>query len=192
MQTTTKARLTRAQALILLQTPLIQREETDTPTDEREDGWQFCLLKGPVRGLVCLWAWKIHLIWKCCATAKHCDLSTQHSTLQLHVRSKQSAGLQGKNSLSSLRFLKTASLTEGIQRQHLTQKLGKKAGAHLLPLMPRWQLERQIKRTDIFKSLTPSHHGMQAVLRSNRLTQFLWLWCTFCSSSRTVTEKGGN
>lgn len=45
------------------------------------------------------------------------------------------------------------------------------------------------QKKSIFNSLTLSHRGTQAFLRSNRLTPFLWLWCPFCISSRTTMAK---
>lgn len=47
--------------------------------------------------------------------------------------------------------------------------------------------QKEIKRI----TLRPSHRGVQAFLRSNRLTHFLWLQCPLCLSSWTATAKAG-
>lgn len=54
---------------------------------------------------------------------------------------------------------------------------------------PWLSVEQQIKRRNNFKSLAWRHRGKQAALRSNRLTQFLWLWWPF-RAGRWQQEEG--
>lgn len=153
--------------------------------------------------LVCI---KIYR-WKCCATVKTTvsslfsipDYSFMFELSRVQV-------YRGSKVFSVFPFCMSEEeecLTGDIRWQHLTRLF--KWGVHFKkPLYTRYNRGNMPvsthttaavwvanKKKSIFNSVTLSHRGTQAFLRSNRLTPFLWLWCPFCFSSRTTMAKGG-
>lgn len=153
------------------------------------------LLRGLTKGL-CWYTEKIHR-WKCCATVKT-SVSSLFSIPDYSSLFDLSRVQACRGSIFCLFW--GGCLTADVRRQRLAVRWGVHFQKPLYSRYNRGSMSVSThtaaaiwvanQKKSIFNSVTLSRRGTQALLRSNRLTPFLWLWCPFCISSRTVMARG--